>query len=253
MTIIGCNKITLSYGINTILDNVSFSLNEGEKLGVVGVNGAGKSTLFRILIGQVTPTDGDVFISKDKTVGYLSQNSDYESDATILNEMLKAFPKLAQMEAQLESLRQAAEIDTDAALRFATLHDRFVSEGGLTYISRCQGILTSLGFPEAFWNVPINTLSGGQKTRVALARILLSDPDIILLDEPTNHLDIESIEWLEKYLAGCHKTILLISNDRYFICKVTNRTLEIEGNKAKLYRVNYDYYIAEKKREREIQ
>lgn len=253
MTIIGCNKISLSYGMTTILDGISFSLNEGEKLGVVGVNGAGKSTLFRILIGEIQPTEGEVFISRDKTVGYLSQNSDYESDATILNEMLKAFPKLAQMEAQLEELHQAAETDTDAALRFAALHDRFVTEGGLTYVSRCQGILTSLGFPEPFWNVPINTLSGGQKTRVALARILLSDPDIILLDEPTNHLDIDSIEWLEKYLSGCHKTVLLISHDRYFLCKVTNRTLEIEGNKAKLYRGNYDSYIVEKKREREIQ
>lgn len=253
MTIIGCNKISLSYGVNTILDNISFSLNEGEKLGVVGVNGAGKSTLFRILIGQIQPTDGEVYISRDKSVGYLSQNSEYDSDATILNEMLKAFPQLAKMEEQLEELRAAADMNTEAALRFATLHERFVSEGGMTYVSKCQGILTSLGFPEAFWNVPINTLSGGQKTRVALARILLSDPDIILLDEPTNHLDIDSIEWLEKYLAGCHKTVLLISHDRYFLCKVTNRTLEIEGSKSKLYRGNYDYYIAEKKRERDIQ
>jgi ATP-binding cassette subfamily F protein 3 len=157
------------------------------------------------------------------------------------------------MEEQLEKLRLAAETDEEAALRFAILHEKFVSEGGLTYQSRCQGVLTSLGFGEQFWNTPINHLSGGQKTRVALARIILSEPDIILLDEPTNHLDIESIEWLEKYLAGCHKTILLISHDRYFLCKVTNRTLEIEGSKAKLYRGNYDYYIAEKKREREIQ
>ena len=253
MIIIGCNKISLSYGINDILTDVSFSLNEGEKLGVVGVNGAGKSTLFRILMGQVEPTSGDVFVSRDKTVGYLEQNSDYDSDATVLAEMLKAFPKLAAMEEQLEKLRLASETDEEAAIRFANLHEKFVAEGGLTYQSRCQGVLTSLGFGEQYWNTPINHLSGGQKTRVALARIILSEPDIILLDEPTNHLDIESIEWLEKYLAGCHKTILLISHDRYFLCKVTNRTLEIEGSKAKLYRGNYDYYITEKKREREVQ
>ena len=253
MIIIGCNKISLSYGMTDILSDVSFSLNEGEKLGVVGVNGAGKSTLFRILMGQVDPTDGDVFIARDKSIGYLEQNSDYDSDATVLAEMLRAFPALTAMESQLESLRQAAESDEAAAIRFSNLHERFVAEGGLTYRSRCQGVLTSLGFGEQFWNVPINTLSGGQKTRVALARIILSDPDIILLDEPTNHLDIESIEWLEKYLAGSHKTILVISHDRYFLCKVTNRTLEIEGCKAKLYRGNYDQYIAEKKREREVQ
>lgn len=253
MIIIGCNKISLSYGMTDILSDVSFSLNEGEKLGVVGVNGAGKSTLFRILMGQVDPTDGDVFIARDKSIGYLEQNSDYDSDATVLAEMLKAFPALTAMESQLESLRQSAETDEAAAIRFANLHERFVAEGGLTYRSRCQGVLTSLGFGEQFWNVPINTLSGGQKTRVALARIILSDPDIILLDEPTNHLDIESIEWLEKYLAGSHKTILVISHDRYFLCKVTNCTLEIEGCKAKLYRGNYDHYITEKKREREVQ
>ena len=253
MIIIGCNKISLSYGMTDILSDVSFSLNEGEKLGVVGVNGAGKSTLFRILMGQVDPTDGDVFIARDKSIGYLEQNSDYDSDATVLAEMLRAFPALTAMESQLESLRQAAESDEAAAIRFSNLHERIVAEGGLTYRSRCQGVLTSLGFGEQFWNVPINTLSGGQKTRVALARIILSDPDIILLDEPTNHLDIESIEWLEKYLAGSHKTILVISHDRYFLCKVTNLTLEIEGCKAKLYRGNYDQYIAEKKREREVQ
>lgn len=253
MTIIGCNKISLSYGMTDILTDVSFSLNEGEKLGIVGVNGAGKSTLFRILMGETKPTTGEVFISRDKTVGYLEQNCDYDSDSTVLAEMLKAFSNLTYMEEQLEKLRQAAEQDESAAIRFANLHERFVSEGGLTYLSRCQGVLTSLGFGEQFWNIPINHLSGGQKTRVALARIILSEPDIILLDEPTNHLDIESIEWLEKYLAGCHKTVLLISHDRYFLCKVTNRTLEIEGSKAKLYRGNYDYYIAEKKREREVQ
>ncbi|MBQ7354684.1 MAG: ABC-F family ATP-binding cassette domain-containing protein, partial [Clostridia bacterium] len=185
MIIIGCNKISLSYGMTDILSDVSFSLNEGEKLGVVGVNGAGKSTLFRILMGQVDPTDGDVFIARDKSIGYLEQNSDYDSDATVLAEMLRAFPALTAMESQLESLRQAAESDEAAAIRFSNLHERFVAEGGLTYRSRCQGVLTSLGFGEQFWNVPINTLSGGQKTRVALARIILSDPDIILLDEPT--------------------------------------------------------------------
>ncbi len=253
MIVIGCNKISLSYGMTDILTDVSFSLNEGEKMGVVGVNGAGKSTLFRILMGMTEPTSGEVFVSRDKSIGYLAQNSDYDSDATVLAEMLRAFPALVSMEKQLEALQSAADTDETAAIRFADLHEKFVAEGGLTYQSRCQGVLTSLGFGEQFWNVPINTLSGGQKTRVALARIILSEPDIILLDEPTNHLDIDSIEWLEKFLAGCHKTVLLISHDRYFLCKVTDRTLEIEGTKAKLYKGNYDAYITEKKREREVQ
>ncbi|MGM9636348.1 MAG: ATP-binding cassette domain-containing protein [Eubacteriales bacterium] len=254
MISMSCEGISLSFGILTILDNISFSINEGDKLGVVGVNGAGKSTLFRILLGEITPDKGKVYLAKDKTVGFLAQNAKYESDKTLLDEMLLAFSHLTRMEETLESLSAAAGSgDEDAAMRFSALHEEYVAGGGLEYRGRCKGILQSLGFSKEFWDIPITSLSGGQKTRVALARLLLSDPDIIMLDEPTNHLDIESIEWLEKYLAGCRKTVLVISHDRYFLCKVTDKTLELENCKAKLYGGNYDYYIAEKKRDREIQ
>lgn len=254
MTVIGCNKLTLTYGVQTILDNISFSLNEGDKLGIVGVNGAGKSTLLKMITGEITPTDGDVFVSKDKKLAYLAQTCESDSRQTVLKEMLDAFPKLQKMEADLAALQSAADAgDNDAAMRFATLHEKFIAEGGLEYVGRCKGILTSLGFDSRFWNEEIVKMSGGQKTRVSLARILLSDPDIILLDEPTNHLDIESIQWLENYLEGCRKTLLVVSHDRYFLCKTTNLTLEIEGCKGKIYQGNYDYYSAEKKREREIQ
>ncbi len=254
MISMSCDGISLSYGVLTILDKISFSINEGDRLGIVGVNGAGKSTLFRILLGEVTPDEGKVYLARDKTVGFLAQNAKYESENTLLDEMLLAFSHLKEMEKTLNRLTTLAESgDEDAALRFSALHEEFVAKGGLEYEGRCKGILTSLGFTKEFWDIPITSLSGGQKTRVALARMLLSDPDIIMLDEPTNHLDIASIEWLEKYLAGCRKTVMVISHDRYFLCKVTDKTLEIENKRGKLYNGNYDAYIAEKMRDREIQ
>ncbi len=254
MTVIGCNKITLTYGVQTILDAVSFSLNEGDKLGIVGVNGAGKSTLLKLLTGELQPTDGKSFIAKNKKMAYLAQICESDSEQTILEEMLNAFPELRRMEKELDDLQREAEKgNNDAAVRFAALHETFIAKGGLEYAGRCKGILTSLGFDGRFWNERISTLSGGQKTRVALARILLSESDIILLDEPTNHLDIDSIQWLEGYLANCRKTLLIVSHDRYFLCKTTNLTLEIEDCKAKLYHGNYDFYSIEKKREREVQ
>lgn len=254
MTVIGCNKLTLTYGVQTIIDSVSFSLNEGDKLGIVGVNGAGKSTLLKMIVGEITPTDGSVFVAKDKKIAYLAQICESDSRQTVLKEMLDAFPHLQKMEIQLAELQAAAESgDNASAIKFANLHERFIAEGGLEYEGRCKGILTSLGFDSRFWDEEIVKLSGGQKTRVALARILLSDPDIILLDEPTNHLDIDSIRWLENYLEGSRKTLIIVSHDRYFLCKTTNLTLEIEDCKAKLYQGNYDFYSVEKKREREIQ
>lgn len=254
MTVIGCNKLTLTYGVQTILDSVSFSLNEGDKLGIVGVNGAGKSTLLKMITGEIEPTDGSVFVAKDKKLAYLAQICESDSRQTVLKEMLDAFPHLQKMENDLAVLQNAAEAgDNDAAMRFASLHEKFIAQGGLEYVGRCKGILTSLGFDSRFWDEEIVKLSGGQKTRVMLARILLSEPDIILLDEPTNHLDIDSIRWLENYLEGSRKTLVVVSHDRYFLCKTTNLTLEIEGCKAKLYQGNYDYYSTEKKREREIQ
>lgn len=252
MISLSCDGISFSVGINTILDRVTFSINEGDHLGIVGVNGAGKSTLLRIITGKISADDGSVYIQNGATVTMLEQNADYSSKKSVLDEMLDAFSDLIRLEHELERLRVDADLGNEsAALRFATLHEEFISRGGLEYMGRCKGTLKSLGLGDYF-DVPITALSGGQKTRVALARLLLSDPDIIILDEPTNHLDIDSIEWLEKYLSSCPKTVIVVSHDRYFLCKVTDKTLEIENGRAKLYGGNYDKYIAEKKREREI-
>lgn len=253
MISLSCDNISFSVGIDTILDRVTFSINEGDHLGIVGVNGAGKSTLLRIITNKLSADGGSVYIQNGATVSMLEQNAEYSSDRSVLDEMLAAFSSLIDTEHELERLRLLADGgDEAAALRFASMHEKFISDGGLEYVGRCKGTLQSLGLGADFFDVPITTLSGGQKTRVALARLLLSDPDIIILDEPTNHLDIESIEWLEKYLSSCSKTVIVVSHDRYFLCKVTSKTLEIENCKAKLYGGNYDKYIAEKKREREI-
>ena len=254
MICLSCDKISKSYGTDTVLENVSFSVNDGEKLGIVGVNGAGKSTLIKIISGEITDYSGNYYISRDKRLGYLAQNSEYESDKTVIEAMLDVFDDLIRMENRINELTLRADSgDTDVTNELSRLHERFTSMGGFEFRGRCRGMLISLGFDKDVWEMPVNNLSGGQKTRIALAALLLSDPDIIILDEPTNHLDIDSVKWLEKYLASSKKTIVVISHDRYFLCTVTNKTLEIERCKAKLYNGNYDKYIAQKKRDREIQ
>ena len=254
MICVNCDRISLSFGIKDVLNDISFTVQEGNKVGIVGVNGAGKSTLFKIIAGVTEPDSGNVYTAKGFSIGYLSQHCDFNSEKTLYEEMLGAFTDLISMENRLAELQNLADSgDIDASASLASLHEKFVESGGLSYQNRAKGILRSLGFSDEFFDVKISSLSGGQKTRVALARILLSDPDIIMLDEPTNHLDISSITWLEKHLQNSKKTLLLISHDRYFLCAVTNKTLEIENQHAKMYNGNYDYYVAEKKREREIQ
>jgi len=254
MICVNCDKISLSFGIKDVLKDISFTVQEGNKVGIVGVNGAGKSTLLKIIAGVAEPDSGNVYTAKGFSIGYLSQNCDFNSEKTLYEEMLGTFSELINMEnrlLELQSLADSGNIEASASL--ASLHEKFVEDGGLSFRNRAKGMLRSLGFSDEFFDVKISTLSGGQKTRVALARILLSDPDIIMLDEPTNHLDITSIAWLEKHLQGSKKTLLLISHDRYFLCAVTNKTLEIENHHAKMYNGNYDHYVSEKKREREIQ
>ena len=253
MISISCENLSLSFGTDLLFENISFSLNDGDKLGIVGVNGAGKSTLFKMIVGLCEPDTGNVYISREKTVGYLEQNPVFESDNTVLGEMLDAFKDLIRAEHELEHMRREAENGVlEAQMKYSAMNEHFIAEGGLEYRSRCRSVLGSLGFDEAYHNMPIRQLSGGQKTRVALAKLLLTEPDIIMLDEPTNHLDIENIEWLEKFIAGTKKTVMIISHDRYFLCKTTNKTLEIENCHGKLYDGNYDTYIAKKKKDREV-
>ncbi len=255
MTAISLSDVCLEFGTDVILNKVSFSLNEGDKLGIVGVNGAGKSTLFKIICGEYIPTDGSVFISKDKTVGMLEQNTGLEGESTVLEEMLASFSNLIADEERLEYLQKQLEItpaDAELISSYTSLADRFKRAGGYEFRSRCKGILKNLGFDERFHNLKISGLSGGQKTRLALARLLITSPDILMLDEPTNHLDIETLAWLEDFLSSYRGTLLVISHDRWFLDKITNRTLEIENTHAELYNGNYSRFIKLKQENREI-
>ena len=255
MIAISLSDVSLEFGTDVILDKVSFSLNEGDKLGIVGVNGAGKSTLFKIITGEYTATDGSVYISKDKSVGMLEQNTGLEGDNTVLDEMLASFASLIADEKRLEELQAALEktpADSELIHSYTSLADRFKRAGGYEFRSRCKGILKNLGFDERFHDLKISGLSGGQKTRLALARQLITAPDILMLDEPTNHLDIETLAWLEEFLSSYRGTLLVISHDRWFLDKVTTKTLEIENTRAELYNGNYTRYVQLKAENREI-
>ncbi|MBQ4064839.1 MAG: ABC-F family ATP-binding cassette domain-containing protein, partial [Clostridia bacterium] len=237
MITLNCENLGLSFGADVILEGVTFSLNEGDKLGIIGVNGAGKSSLFSLITGKYSPSEGAVYIGKDKTLGLLEQNIDYQSDMTILEEAYNTFSDLLRMEEEVESLRLEAEKSgsEEAARRYADRQDAFTRRGGYEFRGRCRGILKNLGLPEIFWDKPVTSLSGGQKTRLSLACLLLRDPDILMLDEPTDHLDTDALFWLESYLKASRKTVLVISHDRYFLDAVVGRILEIENHKARLF------------------
>ncbi len=258
MIILSASDVSLSFGTDVILDRISLGVNEGDKIGVVGVNGAGKSLFMKILAGNIQSTDGDVFLAKDKTAGYLEQNTGLDSDREMFDEMCLAFPKLVQWEKRLAELEKLMNSNTDEgthmmyAKEYTSLEDNFKREGGYEYKSRISSMLTGLGFEKQTHSMLVNTLSGGQKTRLAIARLLLSEPDILMLDEPTNHLDIETVEWLEEYLKSYKKSIIVISHDRYFLDKITKKTFEIENHEGKLYPCAYTEYVKRKEEDRKI-
>ena len=258
MIILSASDVSLSFGTDVILDRISLGVNEGDKIGIVGVNGAGKSLFMKILASVISPTDGEVFLAKDKTVGYLEQNTGFDSDKEMFEETCLAFPKLVKWEnrlSELETLMNGSN-NEDAHMMYAkeytTLEDNFKREGGYEYKSRISSMLQGLGFEKETHTRLINTLSGGQKTRLAIARLLLSEPDILMLDEPTNHLDIETVEWLEEYLKGYKKSIIVISHDRYFLDKITKKTFEVENHEGKLYGCPYTEYVKRKEEDRKI-
>lgn len=254
MIALSCDNLTLSFGGDVILDGITFSLNEGDKLGIVGVNGAGKSSLFRIITGEYTPDSGKVYLSRDKTLGVLAQNAGFEGSGTVWEETLKVFSGLVGQEQELERLHAAMEAgDAAAAGRYSSVYEAFRSAGGLEFRSRAKGILKNLGLPEEQWQEPVRSLSGGQKTRLALSCLLLRDPDVLMLDEPTNHLDTEALFWLEEYLRASRKTVLLVSHDRYFLDRTAGKILEIEYAHGRLYTGNYSAYQAQRQADREIQ
>lgn len=248
MTVISTHSLSLSFGDKIILDNVSFSLNEGDRLGIVGVNGAGKTTLFRLLTGEYTPTSGEVFLAHERTLGALRQDEASLPAArgeSLYDYVLAGYGEALSLEAEIaktESELAKAEWEEDVmrySARLSALHERFAKAGGTTFRSMARGMLLHMGFSEDEITRPVSTLSGGQVTRLALARLLAASPDVLLLDEPTNHLDIDALLWLEDFLKGYAGTVLVISHDRYFLDKVTNKTLMIADNRAKLYPVSY--------------
>ncbi len=264
MIVLNVDNLSLSFGTKAILQNVSFALNEGDRLGIIGANGCGKSTLFRLILGEYTPDEGNVYVSKNKTVGILRQDDAFcdfqgeNGDATSLEVMYHSFPELLAAEAQLKKLElllqkgDPSRSEESLASEYAVLNERFIRDGGLEFRGRCASTLLKMGFDEEAINRPFSSLSGGQRTRLALSRELCREPDILMLDEPTNHLDMETLGWLENFLAGYKKCVLVISHDRYFLDRITNKTLHIEFCRAKLYNGSYSQSMAQRKIDREI-
>ena len=253
MVLLSVSGVTVEYGTDVVLNNINFSINEGDRLGIVGVNGAGKSTLAKIIAGTFTPSAGSVYIAKDKTVSMLAQNAMLESENTVLAEMLDAFPEIVAAERRLGELSASIENHiggNEAIEKYATLTEDFRKMGGYEYRSRTKSTLARFGFGEDSLDKTINKLSGGERTRLALVKLLLREPDLLILDEPTNHLDIETLAWLEEHLRSYKKTLILISHDRYFLDRAANKILDIEHTEATIYNGNYSAYAAQKAEQR---
>lgn len=249
--ILACKDISKSYGTDIVLEKISFNLEEKEKAAIVGVNGAGKTTLFKIITDKISYDDGQIYIPKGTTVGYLEQNIDIRSEKTIYEEMLSVFDSvfslehhLREMEAKMSSLSD--EEYSSFMEQYARLQQEFEELDGYSCKSRINGVLKGLGFTEEEYSQQVFTLSGGQKTRVFLGKLLLMRPDLLLLDEPTNHLDIESIQWLEDFLKGYTGSVLIISHDRYFLDRTVTKIIDIENKKSTVYNGNYSFFINQK-------
>ncbi len=248
MIALSVSDVNLSFGTDIILKDISFAINDGDRLGVIGVNGAGKTSLFKIITGEYAPDSGAVYIQKGHTVGVLAQNADLSSlpgEMTCIEYMYTAYSSLLALEKEITKTEQALASATNTeetmnlTARLNEQNSRFASLGGLEFRSRCRGMLLRLGFDDELINRQIRTLSGGQYTRLALARLLATEPDILMLDEPTNHLDIDALAWLEGFIAGYKKTVLIVSHDRYFLDRTTNKTLWLRYGKARLYNGSY--------------
>ncbi len=249
--ILSCNNISKSFGTDVIIKSCSFNIEDHEKAAIVGINGAGKSTLLKIITGIEPADTGLVTLAKDKTLGYLSQQQNLNSDNTIYDELLSVKQYILDMEAQLRSIENQMKSADDTALetlmkKYSDLNHEFELNNGYAYKSEITGVLKGLGFTEEDFTLNVNTLSGGQKTRVALGRLLLSKPDIILLDEPTNHLDMESISWLENYLLNYSGAVLIVAHDRYFLDKIVSKIIELDNGNATVFSGNYTDYASKK-------
>lgn len=258
MIILSCRHLTKSFGIDEILRDVTFNINEGEKVGLIGPNGEGKSTLFKILTKQLDYDSGELFLDKNKTLGYLSQNLSLDSKNTIYDEMLSVFSSLTELEDKIKTLEEKLNEPYDASKEeyhnklikdYTLSQELYENRGGYTFRGEISRVLKGLGFLEEDFNNQIINLSGGQKTRLALCKLLLRKPDLLLLDEPTNHLDLEAIEWLEEYLNGYKGTVFVISHDRFFLDSVTNTTFELIGGKIHCYNASYTKFLELRKKD----
>ena len=262
MIVLSCNNLNKSFGIDSILENVNFTVNEYDKIGIIGVNGTGKTTLFKIISGIYGYDSGDIYTSKDCEIGYLEQNTNFYSENTILEEALEVFKDVIEMEKYLRDLEH--KISEESSNTNSTTLEKLMNEysnkleafsdmNGYGYKSEAKGVLKGLGFSDEDMDKPISILSGGEKTRVLLGKLLLKKPTLLLLDEPTNHLDSEAIEWLEVFLKQYKGTVILISHDRYFLDQVVNRIFEIHNKKLKTYNGNYSDFIKASAIEKELE
>lgn len=250
--VLACNNISKSFGIDEIIKNASFNIEEREKAAIVGINGAGKTTLLRIIMGEYQADSGEVIIAKDRTIGYLAQHQKLSGDNTIYDELLSVKKDIIELEQKIRRLelemhsKEGVELETVMEAYSKSTH-QFELQNGYAYKSEVVGVLKGLGFDESDFEKKMNTLSGGQKTRVALGRLLLSKPDIIMLDEPTNHLDMNSIAWLENYLVNYDGSVIIVAHDRYFLDKVVTKVIEVERGIVSVFSGNYSDYAAKKK------
>ncbi|MCI9297588.1 MAG: ABC-F type ribosomal protection protein [Lachnospiraceae bacterium] len=253
--ILSCQNITKAFDGKTILKQANFHIEDHEKAAIIGINGAGKTTLLNIITGRLSPDEGVVSISKGKTIGYLEQNPILDSENTIFDELMSVKNYLLVMEQDIRRMEQDMKHKDGEALKtlmdqYARLTTRFEMENGYAYKSELTGVLKGLGFDESEYDKPVRTLSGGQKTRVALGKLLLLSPDIILLDEPTNHLDMNAIRWLEGYLAAYRGAVLIVSHDRYFLDRIAVRIIEIDAGIVMTFAGNYSEYAKKKEQYR---
>lgn len=279
MIVISASDLGKSYGTEVILEGVSFHINKGDRVGVVGGNGAGKTTLLNVLTGELASDEGNYYISKDISVGYLKQRDVFDSERTVIEEVRDIFSDLDKMEHEIEMLTEEIAAESSASVgdsgaandesgttekaielgskskweRLHALQHEFERKGGYTYKSEINGVLSSMAFSEEYYNQKTNSLSGGERTRLSLACLLLKKPDILFLDEPTNHLDIGTLKWLEQYLKSYTGTIVLISHDRYFLDQTVTRIFEVENKHLKTYEGNYSEFKEKKAKDKEVE
>lgn len=256
--ILSCQNICKSFGTDEILNNISFHIEDHEKAAIIGINGAGKSTLLKIIMHELSPDSGEVIIAKGKSIGYLAQHQSlsdthtiYETMLEVKREILETYERMKQLELDMKNAK-GDELE-QLLSAYARLTQKYEDANGYAYKSEITGVLKGLGFAESEFNTPVNTLSGGQKTRVALGRLLLSKPDIILLDEPTNHLDMEAITWLETFLLNYPGAVIIVAHDRYFLDKIVSKVIEIDHHKSIVFTGNYTQFAAKKAAMREAQ